>query len=85
MAEYSKQYCDLHFQEMLPGDFDIEEIAEGLSADHYTPIICEGFGFVAIGKTSNGEIILAFPKGNDPESEIEWKSYNELMYGKQNV
>ena len=81
MSEFSKQYCNLHLQE-FPGDFDIEEIANSLEPQYYTPVICEGFGFVAIGKSENGEIILAYPLGSTPESEIEWKPYNEVLNGK---
>ena len=57
MAEFSKQYCELHDSEMSH-DFDIIEIADGLEPEHYTPIICEGFGFIAIGKNENNEAIL---------------------------
>jgi hypothetical protein len=49
MAEFSKQYCELHEQEMEP-DFDILQMANQVQPDHYIPIICEGFGFLAIGK-----------------------------------
>jgi hypothetical protein len=82
MAEFSKQYCELHDPHFTP-DFDILEIAESLDPDHYTPIICEGFGFLAIGKKEDGSIILAFrPKSGNMEDEIIWKSYNEVINGK---
>lgn len=82
MAEFSKQYIETPNSEFDIWDFDILEIAETLEPEHYTPIICEGFGFIAIGKNEKGEIILAYPKGFDPDSEIEWKSYNEVINGK---
>jgi hypothetical protein len=75
MADFSKQYCELHDPEMTH-DFDILQMANQVLPEHYIPIICEGFGFVAIGKNENGEIILAYRKPND---EIEWKTYNEVI------
>jgi hypothetical protein len=59
MADFSKQYCDLYDPEM-PHDFDIEKVAEKLDNDYYLSFICEGFGFSAIGKDPDGEIILYF-------------------------
>jgi hypothetical protein len=75
MAEFSKQYCELHEQEMEP-DFDILQMANQVQPDHYIPIICEGFGFLAIGKNEEGEIILAF-RGKD--DIIDWKTYKEVV------
>ena len=75
MAEFSKQFCELHLQD-LPGDFDIQQIAKHVMPDHYLPFICEGYGFIAIGKNESDEIILAF-RGNG--SEIEWKPYQEVI------
>jgi hypothetical protein len=74
MAEFSKQYCEKH-------DFDINEIAEGLNNDHYTSIICEGYGFIAVGKDSTGKIILAMPTGEHGEegSPVEWKGFDEII------
>ena len=76
MAEFSKQWCDLNDPEM-PHDFDIQEIAESLHCDYYKSFICEGFGFTAIGKNSEAEIILYFP--NEDMQGGEWKNYNEFM------
>jgi hypothetical protein len=59
MAEFSKQYCEIHQPEM-GWDFDIEEIAEGIPKGHYKPIICEGFGFSGIGVRLDGTIQLLF-------------------------
>jgi hypothetical protein len=75
MADFSKQYCEIHDPEM-PYDFDIIQMGSQVQPDHYIPVICEGFGFVAIGKNEEDEIILAFRKSND---EIEWKNYNEVI------
>lgn len=82
MADFSKQWCDLNDPEMRP-DFDIFEVAAFMPDGHYTSIICEGFGFIAIGKDNDGNIILAMPTGGDPDqdghSEVEWKKYDEII------
>lgn len=75
MAEFSKQYCERHLPD-LPGDFDISEVTNDLSLDHFVQYICEGYGFIAIGKDESGEILFAFRKDID---EIEWKPYHEVI------
>ena len=49
MAEFSKQYCELHDMG-FEGDFDIMEEYHKVKPGSYVPYICEGFGFIAIGK-----------------------------------
>ena len=85
MADFSKQWCEKNDPQM-PFDFDIEEVANTLEPNHYTPIICEGIGFIAIGKDANNNILLAMPTGTVVEEEgqtfddIVWKSIEELVY-----
>lgn len=82
MADFSKQYCELRDSE-IPHDFDILEIADGLEPEQCTSIICEGFGFLAIGKDSEGKIILAFRDSSQEESKegipVLWKKYDEVV------
>ena len=59
MATYSKQWCDLYNLETKPA-FDIELIAESMIAGTYRPIVCDGFGFTAIGKSKENIIELYF-------------------------
>jgi hypothetical protein len=80
MAEFSKQYCELYEPNMV-GDFDIEEFAESIPRGHYKPIICEGFGFSAIGVRMNGEIELLFRDYLD-EDDAEVGSYKQVDYKK---
>lgn len=75
MADFSKQYCEINDPD-FSWDFDILEIAKGVSSEQCVPYICEGYGFIAIGKDESGEIILAFRKEED---EIEWKPYREVV------
>jgi hypothetical protein len=75
MAEFSKQFCELHLQD-LPGDFDILELAKDMPVDHFLPCICEGYGFIAVGKDESGEIVLAF---RGEEDKIDWKPYQEVI------
>jgi hypothetical protein len=85
MAEFSKQWCDINDSERTP-DFDIDEIAKTLEPNHYTSIICEGFGFLAIGKTADNEIVFAIPTGGtivDDNGQIHdsiiWEPYNNVI------
>jgi hypothetical protein len=81
MANFSKQWCDINDTEM-PADFDILEIADTLQADTYISEICEGFGFIAIGRSIDNEIMLAMPvppKEGDIEEYIQWVSYNDII------
>ena len=85
MADFSKQWCDKNDSQM-PFDFDIEEVANTLEPNYYTPIICEGFGFIAIGKDANNNVMLAMPTGGihtDEQGQIfddvVWTSYSDLI------
>jgi hypothetical protein len=79
MAEFSKQYCEREMPE-LPGDFDILEIAKSLTKNHYLPVICEGYGFIAVGLDENESIILAFGFSvGDSEYSVIWKPYEEVV------
>lgn len=78
MAEFSKQYCDIHEPEMM-WDFDIEEMAETIPKGHYKPIICEGFGFSGIGVRLDGTIQLLFRDYID-EDIAEVSSYKQVDY-----
>ena len=48
-----------------------------LTPKNYIPFICEGFGFLAIGKDEDNEIFLAMP-AEDIEY-IQWKPYDEVI------
>lgn len=86
MAEYSKQYLDIHDPDGMDPDFDIDEIASSLSSKQYASQICEGFGFIAIGKDKNGNVQVAMPT---PESlvdgkpgatvNVDWKPIEEVI------
>lgn len=83
MAEFSKQYIQNFESELGKWDFDIEEIANGLEPEFYTPIICEGLGFVAIGKDIKGGVILAYR--NETTDLIYWKSLEETIKEKNAI
>ena len=80
MAEFSKQYIEKKGFDFAP-DFDIFEVAASLENSYCTGIICEGFGFVAIGKDEQGNIIVAMPEGELTEGEIPviWKKLEEII------
>ena len=75
MAEFSKQYCEV-WDHGFPYDFDVFEIAKDLVKGNYYPIICEGFGFVAIAKDRNEQILVAF---QDEEDRIVWQDFDNFM------
>lgn len=75
MADFSKQWCENNDPDM-PHDFDILAEAEKLSPNQYVPFICEGYGFVAIGKGKDGEILLAV---YHDEENVKWESYNNIV------
>ena len=61
MADFSKQWCELNDPEM-PSDFDILEEANKLEPNNYIPMICEGYGFIAIGKDERILLFAIMPK-----------------------
>lgn len=76
MADFSKQWCEINDSEM-PYDFDIIEEASKLKPNYSINHICEGFGFIAIGKTEDDEIVLAIPNYDD--NTMTWKAYDEIV------
>jgi len=82
MAEFSKQWCDANDHTGIKPDFDIIEVAAELQPEHYASVICEGFGFIAIGKDVLGNILLGMPTDSldlTEGVEVEWKTYTELV------
>lgn len=82
MAEFSKQWCDMHDPGGLRPDFDIDEVLDSLQPGYYKPYICEGFGFIAIGKDEKGEGILAFTE--EIGDVALWENYNTFMQKQSN-
>lgn len=75
MADFSKQWCEIHDPNM-PWDFDIEEIATEIPRGYYKPMTCEGFGFDGIGVGMHREIQLLFIDETDGEFEkIDYKHF----------
>jgi hypothetical protein len=69
MADFSKQYIERQFEDpQFPWDFDISEIGNGLENDHIHPIICEGYGFIGVYKSTDGKVQLAF---DNPMAEFD--------------
>jgi hypothetical protein len=75
MADFSKQWCEINDPEM-PWDFDILEEFEKLPKNHYTPIICEGFGFIAIMRDYKDKCLLAFA---DSGYDVLYEDYDQFM------
>lgn len=85
MAEFSKQWAEINDPE-FGWDFDIEEVSNQLDPNHYVPMICEGFGFIAIGKDNENKIMLAMPTGEFETDEdgqtfdqVTWQAYEDII------
>ena len=83
MATYSKQWCDLYNSEIKP-NFDIDIIAESMVAGTYRPIKCDGFGFHAIGKRTDGVVEFYFKNQigiMSPPSldSVDWINMDEML------
>ena len=74
MADFSKQWCEINDPEM-PCDFGILEEFGKLPKNNYIPIICEGFGFLAIMRNHEDRCLLAF----DNDGEIIWEEYDQFI------
>lgn len=85
MAEFSKQYCEIYDWD-FPWDFDIEEFAADIPKGHYKPIICEGFGFLGIAVSLNGDIEILFRDLKDETKyvQVDYKKYISLHKSKVN-
>jgi hypothetical protein len=76
MASFSKQWCELNDPDM-PYDFDIFEEFKYLAKNAMvTPVICEGFGFIAISRDEDDRCLLAF---RDNDGYIMWEDYDQFM------
>jgi hypothetical protein len=74
MADFSKQWADIYDSE-FPWDFDIEVEAESIPKGYYKPMICEGFGFIAIEVGMDGKTYLIFDGGNNEINKVEYKQF----------
>ncbi len=77
MAEFSKQYCkikDMGFD----GDFDVYEEWSKLKPGYSVAYICEGFGFVAIGKKESGDDIIVYMNDWDNPEKSKWVDFDEM-------
>jgi hypothetical protein len=80
MADFSKQYCELHDMG-FDGDFDIMEEYHKLTPGNYVPYICEGYGFIAIGKFDDTDesCMLAMPVDDTSYGTVVWKLYEQIV------
>lgn len=76
MADFSKQWADIYDSE-FPWDFDIEVEAETIPKGYYKPIICEGFGFIAIEVSLDDKIYLIFDAGEKGVHKVLYTSFME--------
>jgi len=77
MAEFSKQYCQLNDMG-FDGDFDVYEEWSKLKPGYSVAYICEGFGFVAIGKKESGDDIIVYMNDWDNPEKSKWVDFDEM-------
>jgi len=76
MADFCNK-CSTKIAEDTGGaEIDILKLSESLAPDTYIPVLCEGCGMRAVGKTDTGETLIAFSI-NEIETgyEVHWISY----------
>ena len=73
MAEYSKQYVENYMPEWT-WDFDLYEEFDKLQPGEFTPLICEGYGFIGIQKQLDGSQFFLYrnPKYGLQEVPYKW-------------
>jgi len=76
MAEFSKQYQEAFDFDWH--DFDYKEIFDKLENNQAYPIICEGLGTLAVGKSDDGDMLFGIQSKEEPEMVI-WKSLEEVI------
>lgn len=71
MAEFSKQYCEITDMG-FDGDFDVYEEWSKLKPGYAVSYICEGFGFIAIGRQETNDQVWVLD-GN------KWADFDEMV------
>ena len=71
MADFSKQYCEINDMG-FDGDFDVYEEWSNLKPGFAVNYICEGFGFVMIGREETGDRVMVLK--ND-----SWHDFDEMV------
>ena len=80
MAEFSKQYVESYSQDMN-WDFDLEKEFTNISGGEYLPMICEGFGFVAISKQLDGSKWCIFRNWQTGETqEVRYEDITDTTH-----
>jgi hypothetical protein len=94
MAEFSKEWVEAYNPEGFQADFDIVEEFDKLEEDTMISQICEGYGFIAIGKAAGKDapvLLYRFDTGiemgywKDPVPEgftgedAFWLDYDEMI------
>ena len=76
MADFSKEWCKSYDEGGMNGDFSVMDIFKDLKEGYYYPIICEGYGFVAIRK-QEGICEVAYTTNMETGSVV-WKNFDEI-------
>ena len=78
MAEFSTQYCEIS-EIGFHGDFDVYKEWDNLQVGYHIPIICEGFGFNAIGKLEESPDKVMVHFWDYEKEEGRWVDFNQIL------
>jgi hypothetical protein len=84
MAEFSKQYCETHDMG-FDGDFDVYEIWNNLQEGYMGSYICEGFGFIGIGKLHNSPDTISVFIPDSTMDSGRWVDFEEMVLKAKNL
>jgi hypothetical protein len=78
MADFSKEYCETYDPE-FPYDFSVISIFTDLNEGYYYPIICEGYGFVAIRKYKGVcQVAFVIDNAEEDEQQVRWIPFDQV-------
>ena len=71
MADFCTKCAIEMWGNELPPDIDIQKIADGMEPGHYTSVLCEGCGMIAIAKDENGNILIGVLNEEEEKARLE--------------
>lgn len=77
MSQYSKQYVENYMPEWK-WDFDLDEEFGKLEPGEFTPLICEGYGFVGIQKQLDGSQYFLYRDNSQKIIEVPYQFANDI-------
>jgi len=78
MADFCTKCCGELFDIVIKPEIDVDEIFDKLELGYYQPgFLCEGCGLIAIMKTNDGEMKVAYITEEATNKTVVWEDYKE--------